>query len=188
MPVRKWLCRKGIVGKIVAVPVGLLWWLVGLTIIAAIVGPIPRERSGKAAAAGVHPGSDASGYVRLGSWDVALTDWHTTNRGASDLDGNQFTWLVTRWKIHNPTSNALQLLPSLDFSATSFDVEKLGAGDFVPFALHVRSFPSGYILPGQTVRGDVALQVFRRASTVKVRFYPSYGNDNDEAETYTIAP
>lgn len=148
----------------------------------------PRIPPGKAAAAGVHPGSDASGSVRLGSWDVALTDWHTTNRGASDLDGNQFTWLVTRWKIHNPTSNALHLLPSLDFSATSFEVEKLGAGDFVPFALHVRSFPSGYILPGQTVRGDVALQVFRRASTVKVRFYPSYGNDHDEAEAYTIAP
>lgn len=171
----RWLWRQGFLGKIVALPAWAFWILLVLTLIGSMLPAVTPDT--------VFP----SEYQRVGNWDVSLTSWSTSTRDRQGLPSGQFRWLITHWMLHNPTSDALEL-GSVDVSATSFGVQRYAASDDVGRALHIHPLPQGYLLPGQTVTGDIVVPIFRGAHNVKVSFQPGDGNDTLDAEVYTVTP
>lgn len=186
---RLWRIRW--IGKGLGMVSAIVWAFIVLIIVALIVGPqkstngsTPSMKIGAPVHSAAHISASLPGRVSLttrtvqvGRWQVHLSGYSLATHPSAALPGisaARTEWLVTFWTLRNVSHAPDQILP-LDFHATSGGVERAGDGLYNDGAVaaaggHAIGIP--YVMPGRTITGGIAAEVFRNARFVTVTFEP----------------
>jgi len=103
-------------------------------------------------------------YVAVGRWTVALTRFKTIRGPKVDPPAHGRLWLVTSWRLHNPTDQALQVHAS-DWSGVSLGVRvfaETGHHNYYGHSVVGHGFPDfAYVTARHTIGGNIAFEIFK---------------------------